>query len=583
MRTLPSTYDAMDMLDFFQECKEVEYLGCDTETTITGDIRDGSGYTIGVSLSTGTRSVYFPFRHETDNLSKSVLGKIEDIFNHRKSEGKALVFHNAKFDLVALNSLGIPYNGRFYCTLLMAHMIDENLPSKKLDDLSKKFLNDQKDKANLEAFVALVGWNALPPEVMADYAAHDAYLTWKLREYFWPSWVDHGYDGPIWEDEQKFVRNIISMEREGISINADLCREQITAGEEAMIKVCQNIGINPGERKAMEYLFFEVLRLPIVKKSPKTGKASFDKDAMGEYDRLLEQSNNPVAKEILEFRGWQKTVSSNYIPYMELVGSDGRLRPNYKIHGTKTGRLSCEKPNLQQIPRVSDKPWNGELKRAFIPSEGTKLWEFDYSQLEFRLTAAYAREKSLIKIFNDPTLDVFSTMAADLNMARQDVKTLTYTIAYGGGLERISRVFQIDKARAKYLRDEVYFGKYPGIKRVSEQAYQLARARGYVNYWTGRRRHFEYPESEGHKAFNAAMQGGAAEIVKNRLEYVLDGLGGNGSNGTRVLLQIHDAFVVEIPEKDTDQVCQLIRTIMEDVPGDFGVDFKVDVHEWGAK
>lgn len=135
------------------------------------------------------------------------------------------------------------------------------------------------------------------------------------------------------------------------------------------------------------------LKLPVVKRSPKTGAPSFDKEAMTIYDEMLEHRDNPTANLIKQYRGWQKSVTSNYLPYVELLSLDGRLRPNYKLHGTKTGRMSCEKPNLQQIPRVSNKPWNGKMKAAFIPEDDFELWEFDYSQLELRLGTAYAKKK----------------------------------------------------------------------------------------------------------------------------------------------------------------------------------------------
>jgi DNA polymerase I-like protein with 3'-5' exonuclease and polymerase domains len=112
---------------------------------------------------------------------------------------------------------------------------------------------------------------------------------------------------------------------------------------------------------------------------------------MEQYDEILSHSDDKRAQLVLEFRGWQKAVSSLYKPATELVSIDGRIRPNFKAHGTKTGRLSCESPNLQQIPRSGTKPWNGDAKQTFIPELGFKLVEFDYSQLEFRLAAAYGQ------------------------------------------------------------------------------------------------------------------------------------------------------------------------------------------------
>src|SRR5258708_14765821 len=118
----------------------------------------------------------------------------------------------------------------------------------------------------------------------------------------------------------------------------------------------------------------------------------FDKYAMEEYELLLAASDNETAGLVLEYRGWFKTVSSNYKAYLDLLSPDGFLRPNYKVHGTRTRRLSCEKPNLQQIPRSTPKRWNGNLKKAFVARRGYTLSELYYVQLEFRHAAGYSRD-----------------------------------------------------------------------------------------------------------------------------------------------------------------------------------------------
>jgi DNA polymerase-1 len=291
---------------------------------------------------------------------------------------------------------------------------------------------------------------------------------------------------------------------------------------------------------------------------------------------MLATMDDDRASLILEYRGYQKTVSSNYKPYLELLSPDGRLRPNYKMHGTVTGRLSCEKPNLQQIPRVSEKPWNGRLKQAFIAEPGFTLWEADYSQLELRLAAAYARETELLEIFNSGR-DVFTEMARDLNMARHDVKTLTYTIQYGGGITRIKNVFGVSVEKAAEIKDD-YFERYPGFRKMSQQASSVCRRQGFIRLWSGRRRHFADPQNEAHKAFNSVIQGGAAEIVKHtmlRLSETVD------SDDCRMLLQVHDSVVFEIRNGMEDAYLPKIKEVMEAVEPDFGVHFAVDVHKWG--
>src|SRR6185437_15174927 len=192
---------------------------------------------------------------------------------------------------------------------------------------------------------------------------------------------------------------------------------------------------------------------------------------MAEYETLLEVTapESPLASKILEWRGWQKSVTAYYRPYQQRVSSDGRLRCNYKLHGTVTGRWSSSEPNLQQIPRTTDKPWNGRLKKCFIAEDGYELWEFDYSQLELRLATAFAKVSSLLEIFADPTRDIFTEMSEALGMSRPNTKTLVYATQYGGGATHLSKVFRVSFATAK-SRIENYYSTYPEFRELSKRA-----------------------------------------------------------------------------------------------------------------
>ncbi|MBK6790885.1 MAG: hypothetical protein IPG77_25530 [Betaproteobacteria bacterium] len=265
---------------------------------------------------------------------------------------------------------------------------------------------------------------------MRPYAIYDAVLTLKLykalKKYF-----DEENLGTYWKHKQEFIRTIIAMESRGIKVDVSLCKELTEIGTSVLADLTYELGGNPGSSIFLKKILIDDLKLPVVKRSTKTNAPSFDKEAMTIYDEILEHRDNPTANLIKQYRGWQKSVTSNYLPYVELLSLDGRLRPNYKLHGTKTGRMSCEKPNLQQIPRVSDKPWNGKMKAAFIPEDGFELWEFDYSQLELRLGTAYAKEETLKRVFADDRDIPLSEMATTIGMSRQDIKTLVYMTQYG--------------------------------------------------------------------------------------------------------------------------------------------------------
>ena len=334
--------------------ERAEYVALDTETS-GEDIRDGRGYLVGLSVAYGELSGYLPIRHinELDgsntNLTDDERYRLTKAIENYKGW---LIFHNSKFDLESLRSAGINYTGKFYDTMLMAHLINENKPyTKSLDGCTKHYVGKDSKKKS-EAFLAaqkIWGWN-MPASVMYEYAAYDAVLTFRLFEAIKPLF-DEEELAETWEHKQKFVRTIIAMERRGVRVDTALAKRMQIHGEMIMDDIREELKLNPGSTKDLKVLLIDKLGLPVVKATP-AGAPSFDKEAMAVYDRALELQENHTAELITAYRGWQKSVSSNYIPYQELLSPDGRLRPNYKLHGTKTGRMSCVSADtLIEMPR----------------------------------------------------------------------------------------------------------------------------------------------------------------------------------------------------------------------------------------
>ena len=344
------------------------------------------------------------------------------------------------------------------------------------------------------------------------------------------------------------MKVIMAMESRGVRIDTEMAKREIAIGNGRMIQIMRELGgFKPTSSKDLQALLIDKMRMPVVKRSPKTGKPSFDKDAMAEYDEMLEARADEfgnIAKLVLEYRGWQKTVSSNYEPYLELLSPDGRLRPNYWLHGTKTGRLSCRKPNLQQIPKESEKRWNGNLKKVFIAKPGYVLLNVDYSQLELRLASAYAQQKNWIRVFNAPKdlsgkfPDVFAAMARELLIPRQGCKTITYAKMFGAKANKIAYLLGGDPKEAlKFIAD--WEESHDAIVGLAEQVNNKAYRQGYIHYWTGRRRRFDY-RSEARKAFNSLIQGGGAEIVFSAMIRLFKEL---DNPECQMLLQVHDSVL----------------------------------------
>lgn len=567
---------------------EAPVIAVDTETTkdgLTGfaAIKDGRSYCMGISVAFrhplfGVMSAYFPFRHPVgDNLDKSALLKVKMVL---EMPDKHLVFHNEKFDLFSLKTIGIVPRGKLYDTAVIAHMVNEEWPSKKLDWLSRYLLKDKKDSKEVDAWERVVGWDNIPAKIMALYACHDAELTLGLFEYLWPHMKEQELDC-LWPTEASFTQVLYGIEATGLRVDRDFCARKIELGTSVMDSIEQRLGLRPSSPIDLGKFLLDELGLPKFDKhgKPTDGKPSFAKLAMEEYDLILARDGREDAKAVLEYRGWQKAVSSLYKPALELVSPDGRIRAGFNQAGTVTGRLSCSEPNLQQIPRSSDKVWNGDAKRAFIPAEGTRLIEFDYSQLEFRLATAYGRDSVLLDTFarnDDPFIPTAEAVFGSAEF-RQSAKTLTYSTLYGAGITRLMNALGLDQGGAEAVRNR-FREAYPGIYQASNQASALAGKRGFVRYWTGRRRHFEFPDF-AYKAFNSVIQGGAAELVKHAILRVNDNV---VDSNRRIVLTVHDSIVMEVAEGYEEATKKDVTELMTDFP-EFGVNFSVDAKEWGTK
>ena len=557
---------------------KAEVIGFDSESEglkVHDDTDKCLGFSIAFDSSMGRFKEYFPIgHHQGPNLTEAQWRPILDLVVTKK-----LVFHNAIHDLNVLWFLGYDTSKiQFWDSLKFGHLINENHKTYDLDNTCVRWLGYKgKNKSPLfNAAMVAYGWKDMPSEYMYDYGKDDAGLPLDIIQLQ----VAHKEATPqlikYWQTiEAPSIRLLTKMRRAGVRIDLDRCKQQELIGLDRMAQIEDELGGKPSAPTWLKEKLHGELGLPEIYHK-KTGKVTFDKTAMERYELMLArmEGNNELAGRILEYRGWQKGVSGYYQAYQKHVSPDGRLRAEYKPHGTVTGRFSCADPNLQQIPKETNKPWNNQVKSCIIPTPGYGLWEFDYSQLEFRLAASASKEQSLIDIFNDPNRDIFNEMAAVLGMTRQNTKTLNYTIQYGGGKTRISDVFGVSSYEAEDIIFN-YYDKYPNLKKASDHMAMMAKRNGFVDIWSGRRRHFQNPQKEHYKAFNSYIQGGAADLVKQVMVWV-DKEANNEECGLR--LQVHDSLVFEIKQGREDYWGPIIQEIM--TRPQFGVRLAVDMHPW---
>ncbi len=568
-----------------------EEIGVDTETTGL-DVRNKRDYMMGLCISVEGMNGYLPFRHKADNLPMAYFEKTMSIL-----ERKTLIWHHQKFDFHSLATMGYdPLNlqGEQYCTLNLAHLVNEELYSKELDVLAKIYLNDSKDPSSdaVHKMGELYGWSNLTPQILAEYGGKDAELPRRLKRVLWAEVLKQGLQDVYLSTEAPFTKLLYLLEQRGVGVNKSHCEEYAHRGRKRMATIERELGFSPASPKQLGNYLLTELGLPVFAHTksckrcfqgfPVTehdGPPSFNKKAMEEYDDILSEVQNPNAQRVAEFRGWQKAVTSLYEPLLEKVGPDGLIRTEFKQHGTVTGRLSAANPNLQQVPRGSDKPWNGKAKSSFHSGrEGYVLYGWDYSQLELRLAASYGQEQVLLTEFSKDSADPFSVLAPIIfglltPETRHDTKTFVYANLYGAGVRKIA----LQLGRPVHEVEELYENYkagIPGIISISKQVDRLVKNRGYVKYWDGRRRHFRN-KNDSYKAWNSVCQGGGAQLVKKAMLRCQE----FEDENCQMVLQVHDEITFIIKEDMVSHYEPLIVEAMTDWPM-FGVNMAVEGKEW---
>lgn len=562
-------------------------IAVDTETTGL-KVHDGQAHAIGISYATLLESSepvsgYLGFAHPVGEPAPAEL--VDMLAYVLEQEGRPLIYQGAQFDMASLLTAEIDVRHQeFYDIPTMACLIDENMPAKGMDAIAKKFAPHAK-KLTEDAWLnneKKTGWQNTTPERMYQYATNDAevsYVSWH-EMISHPEW--RCLPESVWREKQKTIRVLLEMRRTGVLLDPAAAQHMADIGNARMKVLLEELGYDNLGPKAMTDIFLTKLDFPVIKRSAKTQAPSFDKEVMAEYDEMLEREGSDLGKKVFEYRGWQKAVSAGYQAYLDVVSPDGRVRTEFTTHVTRTGRLSSKEPNLQQIPKESTKLWNGQMKGCFIASPGYTMWSIDYSQLEFRLMAAFAGVPELQQVFLEGR-DLFTEMAEALGMKRQDVKTMVYALSYGAGAMKIARSLGLTLTKAKE-RIAAYYAAYPQLKILSRKLERIAMSHKKFPLWSGRYRHMPYPK-EAYKSMNSFIQGGGADIVERAMVRVYEEV---CNDDCRLLLQVHDAFVLEIKDGLEDEylpriidiMCDVDTLVSERIPNGLGTKIAVEAESW---
>jgi DNA polymerase-1 len=598
-----TTLDALDR--WIAEAAANGLVALDTET-------DGfdcvTAKLVGISLATDcNKACYIPLEHGGHDLlserpeqipAAEALARLKPLL---EDPAVLKVGHNFKFDWIVFDHRGIcvaPVDD----SLVMSFDLDAGgLNSHAMDDLAKKHLDHQciAYKEVCGSGQKQIKFNQVPLDRATEYAAEDADVTMRLWKRF-KSRLPHERVTQVYETvDRPLVPVVARMEREGVKVDREelgrLSQEftaQIAALEE---RICGEAGcrFTIGSPQQLGEVLFTQMGL----KGGRKGKSGTWSTDVTELERLSREGV-PIAALVLEWRQLSKLKSTYTDALQQQINKEtGRVHTSYSLSGAQTGRLSSTDPNLQNIPIRTE--IGRRIRDAFIAEPGHIILSADYSQIELRLAAHMADVPQLKAAFAQGA-DIHAMTAQELfgevtRDTRASAKTINFAILYGISRWGLAGRLSITADEAQAMIDR-YFERFPGIRDYIHATLTSVREIGFTTTLFGRKTHFpsirakNQGERQGAEraAINAPIQGTSADIIKRAMVRMGPALAAEGLAGTRMLLQVHDELVFEVPEAEVDAAAAVIRRVMEgaaepavtlDVP--LGVDIGTGPN-WGA-
>lgn len=554
----------------------------DTETT---GLNAADVDLVGISFSAEAhKAFYLPLPKKREE-AKALLEELAPLFQNREI---LKVGQNLKFDLLMLRWYDVQVEGPFFDTML-AHYLLEPDKRHNMNYLSETYLGYS--PIPIETLIGKKGKKQLnmgdvSPQKVMPYACEDADVTLQLYQKLKPLIEeDEDLSRLFRELEIPLIEVLVEMEYNGMRVDAAFLENysqeltaQIEAIENKIAEKADGERINLDSPKQVGELLFDKLEIPYRWRKTKTGQYSTNESKLTELAEKHE-----VVADILQYRQLAKLRSTYVDALPKLIAKrSGRIHSSFTQALTVTGRLSSKNPNLQNIPIRT--PQGREVRKAFVPrDEQHILLAADYSQVELRLIAAISGDEAMLEAFRKGE-DIHSATAARIfgvppeevsKEQRYSAKTVNFSIIYGAGATNLSQNLDIKRAEAKELMDQ-YFEQYSGIKKYMEEVVDKARKQGYVTTLLGRRRYLRAINSRNgmqrshdeRNAINTPIQGSAADMIKLAMIKVYRELKAQKLQ-TKMILQVHDELVFDVPKQELETVLELIeremRTAMPEV------------------
>jgi len=561
------------------QLESAELVGFDTETT---GLETMAARLVGMSFAFGESALYLPLAHDYPGAPAQVglERALERLTPWLENEQRRKVGQNLKFDAHVLANHGIRLTGIAHDTLLESYVYEVHLRH-DLDSLAQRHLGwttISYDEVTGKG-AARIPFSAVEIERASAYAAEDADCALAIHDVLYPKLRADEKLRRVYETIELPVMPVLfEMERNGVLLDRakleaqshELGKTMLALEQKAYEAAGQPFNLN--SPKQIQEILFERQGLPVKKKTP-SGQPSTDEDVLAEL-----ALDYPLPKLLLEFRAVAKLKSTytDKLPKM-MDAQTGRVHTTYSQAVAVTGRLASNDPNLQNIPvRTAE---GRRIREAFIAPPGWKLVSADYSQIELRIMAHLSGDEGLRHAFAHGH-DVHRATAAEVfgltldkvsEDERRTAKTINFGLIYGMSSFGLAQNLGIERTTAQAYIDS-YFSRYPGVKRYMDATREQARSAGYVETLFGRR--LWLPEmrsgSPGRRqaaeraAINAPMQGTAADLIKLAMVSVHDWLQRDGLRA-RLVMQVHDELVLEVPTDELDTVTDGVRARMQDV------------------
>lgn len=555
---------------------EQDFFAFDTETDGIDPI---TAQLVGLSFAVKENEAwYVPVPADREEADR-ILAHFSPALQNPKSQK---IGQNIKFDILVIKKYGIHVAGQLFDTMIAHYLLNPELRH-GMDYLAETYLKYK--TVPIESLIGPKGKKQLsmrdvPVEQVAEYAAEDADVTLKLKNYFAPLLKKEDVESLFYEIEMPLIYVLAEMEYTGVTLDTAALKqssETLTSELrklESEIHALAGMPFNINSTRQVGEVLFEHLKIEEKAKKTKTGSYSTSEEVLEKM-----RSKHPIVGKLLEYRGLKKLLSTYIDALPELINpSTGKIHTSYNQAVTATGRLSSTNPNLQNIP-VRDE-LGREIRKAFTAdNEDCLFFSADYSQIELRIMAHLSNDPHMIEAFNSGA-DIHAATAAKIygipveevtSDMRRKAKTANFGIIYGISVFGLAERLNIPRSESKELI-EGYFKTYPGIRDYMDESVRIAKENGYVETIYKRKRFLPDIRSNNaivrgyaeRNAINAPIQGSAADIIKVAMVRIFNRFEAEGLK-SKMILQVHDELNFNVYKNEAESVKKIVLEEMENV------------------